>query len=297
MAELMKGHVWAERKDAVDRKGNPIVTYPVYAEVKHDEIRCHVIVDAYSVQFLSYSGKPLANMQEFAHLFVGLSKDTGYNEFDCGFEVNGNFNDSYRWVRSTKALPTDLKDKPCTIQFYLFDLPESECQFHARNLQRYAVVDEAGTWLSVPKGEVCPTEACVDAAYTRARAAGEEGLMIKQFGHTYQRGKRTDGWLKMKPENDADGVVIALHEAVCGKDQPDLGLMAGDPLGRTGSVTIRMPDGSEASPHGIPHDLGVEMHMNPQAYIGQWAEFNYMERDRQGGYRHPTWGRLREAKE
>ena len=65
MAELMKGNTWEDRKDAKDRKGFPIVRYPIYAEIKYDEIRCHVKLSCDptegTVQFLSYAGKPLAN--------------------------------------------------------------------------------------------------------------------------------------------------------------------------------------------------------------------------------------------
>lgn len=299
MPQLMKGNVWHERCDARDRKGNPIVTYPVMVEDKHDEIRCHVTVipEVLGVQFMSYSGKPLANMDRFAQMFWTLYKWTGYTEFDMGFECNGNFNDSYRWVRSTKGVPDDLED--ATFKFFVFGLPgnhdtliqqlrrRTEVAMYAKNLCSVPVV--------VPEVVTCSDAAAVEAAFHAARQRGLEGVMVKQLYAMYER-KRTDGWLKMKPEDDADGVITALHEAVCGTDQPELGLQVGDKLGRIGSVTIRMEDGSEASPHGIPHELGRDMLEHPEKYIGQWAEMKYMERDRQGGYRHPTFHRLREAK-
>ena len=121
--------------------------------------------------------------------------------------------------------------------------------------------------------------------------------MVKSLDHVYERGARIYGWLKYKPEEDADGVITELHEAICGKDQPHLGLRKGDRLGRIGSVTVRMADGSTASPHGIAFPLGRDMFDHPEKYIGQWCEFKYMEIDRQGGYRHPTFHRLREANE
>jgi ATP-dependent DNA ligase len=120
-----------------------------------------------------------------------------------------------------------------------------------------------------------------------ARERGFEGLMVKSLQHLYEAGKRTAGWLKVKPSDDADGIITELHEAVS---------EAGEPLGRTGSITIKVEDGSTATPHGIAHELGREMHEHPERFIGQWAEFKFMERDRQGGYRHPVFNRLREAK-
>lgn len=297
MAELMKGEVWAERKNAKDRKGNPIVAYPVYVEDKHDEIRCHVKVFDKDVQFLSYSGKALANMQRFKTQFLILSDISGHTEFDLGFEVNGNFNDSYRWVRSTRGVPQDLENAAC--KFYLFGLPELGGTLRAQYDARIAVAKFG--WrgcefpVEVPHCVIAYCEQDVDDAFTLARARGLEGVIVKQPYMLYQR-KRTDGWLKMKPESDADGQIIGFVEAVCGKDQPEKGLKVGDPLGRIGSVLVHCEDGSEAAPHGIPHDLGRDMYLHPDKYLKQWCEFKFMERDRQNGYRHPTFHRIREEK-
>ena len=87
-----------------------------------------------------------------------------------------------------------------------------------------------------PAGSWAHEHDSVDALFQDARGRGFEGLMVKSLDHTYERGKRTDGWLKVKPEDDADGIIIALHEAIS-ED--------GTPLGRTGSITIKVEDGSE----------------------------------------------------
>ena len=305
MAELMKGHLWKDRRDAKDRKGNPIVTYPVYVEDKHDEIRCHVQVlhDELGYPdgalFMSYAGKPLANMERFVDVFLTLSRGTGYKEFDLGFEVNGNFNDSYRWVRSTKGIPADLKD--AKFKFLVFGLPEFSGKDTLRQQlsRRKDVVEYAADWVSVPfyMPRICSAldAAEVEYEFNHARERGLEGIMVKQPEHLYER-KRTDGWLKMKPEDEADGVIVELIEATATVADPERGIAVGDPLGRIGSVRVRMEDGSEACPHGIAHDLGRAMYKNPLQYYGEWCEFKFMARDRQGGYRHPTFFRLREAK-
>ena len=283
MAELMKGHKWRDHKHKM--------TYPAWVEIKYDEIRCHVIVNPQNlaVDYLSYAGKPLHNLTEFDAKWVELAQITGLYEFDTGFEANGNYNDSYRWVRSSRGLPDDLIGKPT--KFLLFDLPTVNGRFEERMGKRHMVAVLANSIgfynLAQPAGAWADEPSNVDAMFQVARESGFEGLMVKSLDHTYERGKRTDGWLKVKPEDDADGIITALHEAISEN---------GTPLGRTGSITIKVEDGSEASPHGIAHDLGRDMHENPSKYIGQWAEFKYMERDRQGGYRHPVFHRLREAK-
>ena len=304
MASLMKGNLWKDRRDAKDRKGNPIVTYPVYVEDKHDEIRCHVKVSEAShkwgcdVEFFSYAGKPLANMQQFEQAFRTLSRGTGYREFDLGFEVNGNFNDSYRWVRSTKGLPDDLKH--ATFRFLIFGLPEKRTGGMVHQLlTRIEVARYAADWVTTPFDTpfftVCYGPDAVDAAFLNARSRGLEGVMVKQLHAEYER-KRTDGWLKMKPEDDADGVIVELIEATATVADPERVIAVGDPLGRIGSVRVRMEDGSEACPHGIAHDLGRKMLTGEVKALGEWCEFSYMEIDRQGGYRHPVFRRLREEK-
>ena len=280
--ELMKGHTWRDHS----RK----MSYPAWVEIKYDEIRCHVIVRESSVDFLSYAGKPLANMQKFAEPFRKLRDISGYAEYDTGFQVDWSFDASYRWVRSTRGVPEDLKGKSAL--FMLFDLPEvGELEYSRRCgilHDTTMLAWNADIKLFKPEGAWAHNEEDVAELFVRARDAGHEGLMVKSMQHKYERGKRSYGWLKVKPENDADGVIQAVHRATS---------LDGKPLDRAGSVTIRMPDGSTATPHGIPHSLGADMWAHPERYIGQWAEFKYMQRDRQGGYRHPTWGRLREAKE
>jgi len=295
MPSLMKGHVWVDRKDARDRQGNPVVNYPVLVEDKHDEIRCHAIAGEGKVGFLSYAGKPLANMQRFERMFSMMADTSGHTEFDVGFEVNGNFNDSYRWVRSTRGVPTDLAE--ATFKFFLFGFPAyGHTLSHHRELAVHLVGMGYRDWeypVRVPHATVAYSEQQVNEAFLDARARGLEGVMVKQLAKPYER-KRTDGWLKMKPEADADGIIVGFEEGVCGVDQPAKGLRVGDPLERITSVLVWCEDGSQAAPHGISHELGRDMFLHPEKYIGQWCEFKYMERDRQGGYRHPTFHRLRE---
>lgn len=297
MPDLMKGNQWHERCRAKKRNGDTVVTYPVYVEDKHDEIRCHVkiltslntnIHPKNRVLFLSYAGKPLANMEQFAHIFYKLYSSTGYSEFDMGFECNENFNDSYRWVRSTKGVPSDLTD--ATFKFYIFGLPGKNVPMYRQMQMRLEVVAYAKDWVSVPVlvpfFQTATNEHDVDQMFAFARSRGREGVMVKQPHALYER-KRTDGWLKMKPEADADGVITSVNCAFA---------LDGTRLARAGSVTVQMSDGSVARPSGIAHELAADMWLHPEKYVGEWCTFIYMERDRQDGYRHPTWGRLREAK-
>src|SRR5574337_198971 len=89
MSRLMKGTVWHERCNAKDRKGNPIVEYPVWVEPKVDEIRCHYTV---SHGLLSYAGKPLHNLGAYDAAFRELCFSRSIVELDMGVESIGNEN-------------------------------------------------------------------------------------------------------------------------------------------------------------------------------------------------------------
>lgn len=284
MPRLMKGNVFAKREHKV--------VYPATLEAKYDEVRCHVIVNPqnYDVTFLSYAEKPLANMQGFAAMWAHISKESGLYEFDTGFMVGGSFDKTYRWVRSTKGVPADLANEKT--EFILFDLPEFRGPYTERakfraSIQQLAESHGYAAVCEPPALEVHSTDD-VMRVYGLFREGGLEGAMLKQHAHEYEHGKRTDGWLKVKPSEDADGVIVELIQAVS---------IHGVPLNRTGSVRLRMEDGSEACAHGIPHKLGEDMHANPAKYLGSWGEMVYMQRDRKGGYRHPVFKRIREDKQ
>lgn len=287
MSELMKGHVWQKQKHKME--------YPCIAEVKYDEIRCHVKVSlSGNVQFLSYAGKPLHNMDRFAADFRKVCEATGYTEFDTGFLVGNSFDKTYRWVRSAKNFPEHLLQE--TQEFKLYDLPECPDEYGVRrDIMHYAC--SFSLRMRMPDFKVCRSEREVYDWYAEVIKQGHEGLMVKGLYHKYIRNTRSYQWLKMKPEDTADGVITGVVQAVCGKDQPELGLAAGDLLDRAGSVQVRCEDGSVCAAHGIPHELGKAMLKYPDLYIGKWIEFKFMERDRQGGYRHPRFIRLREAKQ
>lgn len=302
MAELMKGQSWSDRY----LKGKLRFEFPVFAEEKRDEIRAHfrLVRDKITrtpvcVEVVSYAGKPLYNLGRQCELMFTLFMRVGLEELDCGVEVNGNYNDSYRLVRSSKGVPEDLLN--ATVDVLVYDIPapadgQHEYRFRSEYIREWLLVRaHPRLRLKAPRQWICHDEDDIMWHYCMVRGEGVEGLMIKTMHHAYQR-KRSWDWFKLKPEETYDGRITGFVEAICGVNQPELGLRVGDPLRRAGAVAVILEDGSTASPHGIPHNLGKDMLENPEKYIGEWVEFSCMERDRQGGYRHPIFKRLREAK-
>lgn len=293
---LMKGKVYEEHKHKL--------VYPVIAEVKYDEIRLHVrYTKSFGVEFLSYAGKPLHNLEHWASGFKAFFEKSKLTGLDMGLLVNENFNDSYRWARSSRGVPKEKYDKATDtlhpalyhsmVQFYLFDIPESDLPYRDRRKLRQMYAHDLSDFLLMdvkePEGWLVYSEDKLDALFVEVRERGLEGLMVKTPGHVYVAGcgARIDGWLKMKPSDPADGYIVKINRATS---------IEGVPLDRAGSIDVYLEDGSVASPAGIPHELGRDMLAHPEKYIGRWVEFSYMERDRQGGYRHPSFTRFREAK-
>ena len=292
LAKLMKGKSFKDYKHKVK--------YPLVAEIKLDEIRldvrttrgeetkCEASELGQRVFFRSYADKPLHNLRAWDERFNGAMHAMGIERLDMGVLINRSFNDTYRYVRSSKGLPDDLK--LVQVEFLLFDHPEQRMEFRERMHYLDRLADHMRTYelpvIRPPRVEV-NSEEYVYRTYAAARDEGYEGLMLKTLDHKYELGKRINGWLKVKPEEDADGIITEVLQAHS---------LEGTPLDRAGSVRIVCEDGSSADCGGIDHELGRTMLAHPEQFIGQWAEFVYMERDRQGGYRHPRFNRIREAK-
>lgn len=280
------------------------LAYPVWVEHKLDEIRCRVFLCGKTdggVAFHSFANKPLHNLDSFGPRFADFFIETGLNELDMGVLVNGNFNDSYRWVRSSKGAPKESIDKATgkvspaldvsMVQFVLYDLPESADEFTVRLIDRRQNAEALAEVFGIPVtnsgGKLVCNEVQLSRMFDDVRAQGIEGLMIKTLDHKYKRGKHTGSWWKMKDSDPYDGEVTGYTEAVS---------EAGVPLGRIGSLDVRMEDGSTASPAGFNHALATDIFDNFDNYKGQWLTFYAMERDRKGGYRHPRFERFRDAK-
>lgn len=280
---LMKGHVFAKRKHKL--------TYPCSMEVKVDEIRLDVRIDPkQGLVIRSYADKPLYNLGLYAARMLNYMRDFGVFRLDLGVLVNKNFADTYRYVRSCRGVPTELVD--AYVEFILFDLPDLDKVPYIDRIQRRRdAINRMNDYqvpICAPRRRVAMCEQDVHDYYAQVRSEGFEGLMVKDHTHLYEVGKRTNGWLKVKSEDDADALITGVTEAIS---------ETGEHLGRVGSIQGRDEDGQKVSIPGIDHDTGRAWFIDPTLIVGKWVEFKYMERDRQDGYRHPRFNRIREDKQ
>lgn len=280
----------------------------VYVQPKRDEIRCvvtiHEDLDGAWVEYTSAQGKPLYNLSQFDGMWLALAKQQGVTVFDTGISVNENFDITRRVVRSS-TVAYDLtggtiihlwdkkptKKNPAGVMFYggtlnakfwLYDLPECSKAFEDRHTTMVWMASGL-PHIGVPETYLRRTVDSVESKYGHCIDAGLEGVMIKRADFQYKYGRSTD-WMKMKPEEEKDGIITGFTEG------------QGKFNGLIGSATIDFGDGSSTSVSGMDDATRLDMSRNPDKYIGRVARIPYMQRDSQGGYRHPRWGGLHEDK-
>lgn len=118
--------------------------------------------------------------------------------------------------------------------------------------------------------------------YEKKREEGHEGLVVKDPMDIYKRGKKT-GWWKMKPENEADGIIQ--------------GLVWGTPgLSNEGKVIgfeVLLESGRLVNACNISRALMDEFTANvadnEEFYNGWACQISYMEETPDGSLRHPTF--------
>ena len=135
----------------------------------------------------------------------------------------------------------------------------------------------------------------LNALYERVRSEGNEGLIVKDPFGFYRRGKKT-GWWKMKPENEADGIIQGVVWGTKG--------LANE--GKIIGFEVLLESGRVVNACNISRALMDEftakwLEVNTEDFTGTtaphtvnpydgWAcQISYMEETPDGSLRHPTF--------
>lgn len=123
----------------------------------------------------------------------------------------------------------------------------------------------------------------LNALYEKARADGHEGLVVKDPLGFYMRGKKSGYW-KMKPECEADGVIVGLNWGTKG--------LANE--GKVIGFEVLLESGRVVSANNISQALMDEFTTNIKEhgenfYTGWQCQVNYMEETLEGSLRHPSF--------
>lgn len=123
----------------------------------------------------------------------------------------------------------------------------------------------------------------IKALYDAARAAGYEGVVIKNPGQHYTPNK-VQGWWKLKPSETVDGIVTAFVMGEEGKANE----------GKVVGFVVKLEDGSTCKATGFTRQLIHEVTSNPGSYKGRYVEVSRMEATDGGASRHPSFVRFRD---
>jgi len=181
------------------------------------------------------------------------------------------------------------------------DIIESGDDYNVMTLLRLEHVKVASPVLQdhFPEVEWCLSESHevydmdeLDALYRQKREEGHEGLVVKDPRGIYKRGKKS-GWWKLKPENEADGVVVGLNWGTPG--------LANE--GKVIGFEVLLESGRVVSANNISQALMEEFTTNAKThftvdcpvnpYEGWACQIKYMEETPDGSLRHPSFDRWR----
>lgn len=202
--------------------------FPVLGEPKIDGIRAVAVIKKedpkvginYKVEFCSRSGKELCNLDEIKKDIVLQLVDNNRPLLEHGVVLDGelfstDFHHTQGLVRSSKTKPAKTElDK---LKYYAFDILsflEWEGTPTTPQIQRKDILNHS----LVESKLVVPVRATAIGSYAQCTSftarmleEGYEGSMLKDPSLPYQK-DRSSAWLKYKPVEKENFVVIGFHE-------------------------------------------------------------------------------------
>ena len=312
------------------------------ADTKHDGVRGNICVDnTANAAWLSRVSKTipaLEHLNGFDQRWQKLLKDDRWI-FPDGFMLDGelmvkgvDFNTGSgllrtKWLKETnwmystkdgvvkgKKESFELDTKQLKVVLYdiiPLDIIESGDDYNVMTLLRLEHVKVALPVLQdhFPEVEWCLSESHevydmdeLEALYRQKREEGHEGLVVKDPQGIYKRGKKS-GWWKMKPENEADGVVVGLNWGTPG--------LANE--GKVIGFEVLLESGRVVSANNISqalmeeftktvllsassaewHNANEDAQLLPNPYEGWACQIKYMEETPDGSLRHPSFDKWR----
>lgn len=303
------------------------------ADTKHDGVRGNICVDnTANAAWLSRVSKTipaLEHLNGFDQRWQQLLKDDRWI-FPDGFMLDGelmvkgvDFNTGSgllrtKWLKETNWMYStkdgvvkgkkelfELDTKQLKVVLYdiiPLDIIESGDDYNVMTLLRLEHVKVALPVLQDHFHEVewCLSESHevydmdeLDALYRQKREEGHEGLVVKDPRGIYKRGKKS-GWWKLKPENEADGVVVGLNWGTPGLSNE----------GKVIGFEVLLESGRVVSANNISQALMEEFTANVTDfesgvngmefyYQGWQCQIKYMEETPDGSLRHPSFDKWR----
>ncbi len=171
----------------------------------------------------------------------------------------------------------DKSDLWSEVRYLIFDAPAHDAAFEARlAFCRDLVVKIAKPYVIAHAHELCRDLDHLRKELSRVEALGGEGLMLREPGSRYEKG-RSSSLLKVKTFHDADAKVIG-HEPGKGKHK-----------GRLGALFVELPNGTRFS---VGTGFSDAERSSPPP-IGSVVTFRFQELSDGGVPRFPSFVRVR----
>lgn len=290
------------------------------ADIKYDGVRGNIVVDSESNSWLSRVSKAIPALTHLETLFRERWDNLLADDrciFPQGFMLDGelmvkgvDFNTGSGLLRTKYikkdnvefSLPSEGKKAPfmlnpelLTVRLYAVMPLEAVESGHAYDVMNCLMPEHVKAMLALLKlyipeinWELATSYEVYDMVelqelYTKVRAEGHEGIIVKDPMGIYQRGKKS-GWWKMKPEEEADGVITGLVWGTEG--------LANE--GKVIGFEVLLESGRVVNACNISRTLMNEFTENVLTYgehfYNDWAcQISYMEETPDGSLRHPTF--------
>jgi DNA ligase-1 len=184
------------------------IKFPVFAQPKLDGIRCVITKDG----MFSRNGKVINSCphvrEELQYVFDQVPHIVLDGELYCD-KLNNDFNKICSLVKKTKPTKEDLEEAATTIQYWVYDIVDTELLFENRIQLIEKLIDTSVTIQKVPTGCFHNMED-IDTHYGYCIDHGFEGQMIRLNGK-YEN-KRSKSLLKRKEFQDREYTILDVIE-------------------------------------------------------------------------------------
>lgn len=178
-------------------------------------------------------------------------------------------------VRRARPVDAEWRD----IRLMAFDMPARSDPFARRHLALLALQPASPDrcWSVIPQ-QTLATPAALARRLSEVVAAGGEGLMLHRADASYEAG-RSDALLKLKPQHDAEALVVGQVEG------------RGRLAGRLGALRVRTPGGIEFL---LGTGFDDAKRRQPPA-VGAWVTYTHRGFTARGVPRFASFLRVREV--
>jgi DNA ligase-1 len=244
----------------------------VLVQNKYNGHRCVATFDGSKVVLKTRTGKlyyAVPHISEDLEKFFAKYPDAMLDGELFNNDLRTRLNDISSLIRKGEDATTDdLAESEKLIRFYVYDgygfneKLEQEADYVDRKNLIDAELPKFCKYCLIVKTDWAYSMADVDKIYNAYLADEQEGAIIR-VSHSPYENKRSNNLLKHKPQDDDEGVIVALYEG------------DGNWSGSAKTATIKWRGKEFGATFKGKYELGVDRLKNPKNWIGKEVTFIY----------------------